>query len=60
MVELDLSWAFPVTIHRVVVWDRKQNPSDNNQIKKTSSGATANRCPRVRRSPDTCAFSMSA
>ena len=30
--ELDLSWAFPVTIHRVVVWDRKQSPSDNNQI----------------------------
>ncbi len=32
MVELDLSWAFPVTIHRVVVWDRKQSPSNNNQI----------------------------
>src|SRR5438105_10775103 len=25
---------FPVTIHRVVVWDRKQSPSDNNQINK--------------------------
>ena len=34
MVELDLSWAFPVTIHRVVVWDRKQSPTDNNQINK--------------------------
>ena len=34
MVELDLSWAFPVTIHRVVVWDRKQSPSDNNQMNK--------------------------
>jgi len=34
MVELDLSWAFPVTIHRVVVWDRKQSTSDNNQINK--------------------------
>src|SRR2546429_8451787 len=34
MVELDLSWAFPVTIHRVVVWDRKQSVSDNNQINK--------------------------
>jgi predicted transcriptional regulator len=34
MVELDLSWAFPVTIHRVVVWDRKQSPADNNQINK--------------------------
>jgi hypothetical protein len=34
MVELDLSWAFPVTIHRVVVWDRKQSASDNNQINK--------------------------
>jgi hypothetical protein len=34
MTELDLSWAFPVTIHRVVVWDRKQSPSDNNQINK--------------------------
>ena len=32
MAELDLSWAFPVTIHRVVVWDRKQSTSDNNQI----------------------------
>jgi transcriptional regulator with XRE-family HTH domain len=34
LVELDLSWTFPVTIHRVVVWDRKQSPSDNNQINK--------------------------
>jgi predicted transcriptional regulator len=34
MVELDLSWAFPVTTHRVVVWDRKQSASDNNQINK--------------------------
>ena len=34
MVELDLSWAFPVTIQRVVVWDRKQSISDNNQINK--------------------------
>jgi hypothetical protein len=34
MVELDLRWTFPVTIHRVVVWDRKQSPSDNNQINK--------------------------
>lgn len=34
MVELDLRWAFPVTIHRVVVWDRKQSASDNNQINK--------------------------
>jgi len=34
MVELDLSWAFPVTIYRVVVWDRKQSASDNNQINK--------------------------
>src|SRR5438105_424457 len=25
---------FPVTIHRVVVWDRKQSSSDNNQINK--------------------------
>ncbi len=32
MAELDLNWAFPVTIHRVVVWDRKQSASDNNQI----------------------------
>ncbi len=34
MVELDLRWAFPVTIHRVVVWDRQQSTSDNNQINK--------------------------
>src|SRR6266568_6628685 len=34
MVELDLRWAFPVTIHRVVVWDRRQSPSDNNQMNK--------------------------
>ncbi len=34
MVELDLSWAFPVTSHRVVVWDRKQSTSDNNQMNK--------------------------
>lgn len=34
MVELDLHWAFQVTIHRVVVWDRKQSPTDNNQINK--------------------------
>ena len=34
MVELDLQWAFPVTIYRVVVWDRKQSPVDNNQINK--------------------------
>jgi hypothetical protein len=34
MVELDLSWPFPVTIHRIVVWDRKQSPTDNNQINK--------------------------
>lgn len=34
MVELDLRWAFPVTIHRVVVWDRKQSTSDNNQVNK--------------------------
>jgi hypothetical protein len=34
MAQLDLSWAFPVTIHRVVIWDRKQSPSDNNQINK--------------------------
>jgi transcriptional regulator with XRE-family HTH domain len=34
MVELDLRWAFPITIHRVVVWDRKQSVSDNNQINK--------------------------
>lgn len=34
MAELDLSWAFPVTIYRVVVWDRKQSASDNNQINK--------------------------
>jgi hypothetical protein len=33
-VELDLHWALPVTIHRVVVWDRKQSPTDNNQINK--------------------------
>jgi len=32
MVELDLQWPFPVTIHRVVVWDRKQSTMDNNQI----------------------------
>jgi len=32
MVELDLQWAFPVTIQRVVVWDRKQSAEDNNQI----------------------------
>src|SRR3989442_3438759 len=25
---------FPVTNHRVVVWDRKQSSSDNNQINK--------------------------
>lgn len=34
MTQLDLSWAFPVTIHRVVVWDRKQNNPDNNQVNK--------------------------
>lgn len=34
MVELNLTWAFPVTIHRVVVWDRKQSASDNNEINK--------------------------
>lgn len=34
MAGLDLSWAFPVTIHRVVVWDRQQSASDNNQINK--------------------------
>jgi hypothetical protein len=34
MAELDLSWAFPVIIHRVVVWDREQSPTDNNQINK--------------------------
>ena len=34
MVEFDLQWAFPVTIHRVIVWDRKQSPTDNNQINK--------------------------
>lgn len=34
MAELDLNWAFPVTVHRVVVWDRQQSPSDNNQINK--------------------------
>nr|HET6903502.1 hypothetical protein [Ktedonobacteraceae bacterium] len=34
MAELDLHWAFPVTIQRVVVWDRKQSATDNNQINK--------------------------
>lgn len=34
MAELDLRWAFPVTIHRVVIWDRKQSSTDNNQINK--------------------------
>jgi transcriptional regulator with XRE-family HTH domain len=34
MVEMDLRWAFPITIHRVVVWDRRQSTSDNNQINK--------------------------
>ncbi|GAC1312583.1 MAG: hypothetical protein NVSMB27_48910 [Ktedonobacteraceae bacterium] len=34
MVGLELHWAFPVTIHRVVVWDRKQSATDNNQINK--------------------------
>ncbi|MEO6893337.1 MAG: helix-turn-helix transcriptional regulator, partial [Ktedonobacteraceae bacterium] len=32
MVELDLRWSILVTIHRVVVWDRTQSQSDNNQI----------------------------
>ncbi len=44
MVGLDLRWAFPVTIYRVVVWDRKQSPTDNNQINKlklTFSDSTA-------------------
>jgi hypothetical protein len=34
MAELDLHWPSPVTIHRVVVWDRKQSPTENNQINK--------------------------
>lgn len=34
LTELDLNWAFPIPIHRVVVWDRKQSLSDNNQINK--------------------------
>ena len=34
MVGFELHWAFPVTIHRVVVWDRKQSTTDNNQINK--------------------------
>jgi hypothetical protein len=34
MVGLTLRWTFPVTIHRVVVWDRSQSASDNNQINK--------------------------
>ena len=31
-VALELQWTLPVTIHRVVVWDRQQSASDNNQI----------------------------
>jgi DNA-binding XRE family transcriptional regulator len=34
MVGLELKWPFPVTIHRVVVWDRRQSDTDNNQINK--------------------------
>jgi hypothetical protein len=34
MVGLELRWPFPVTIHRVVVWDRQQSATDNNQINK--------------------------
>src|SRR5579875_376013 len=34
MVGLELRWPFPVTIHRVVVWDRRQSDTDNNQINK--------------------------
>ncbi len=34
MVEVDLRWPVPVTIQRVVVWDRKQSATDNNQINK--------------------------
>lgn len=34
MVGFELHWASPVTIHRVVVWDRKQSTTDNNQINK--------------------------
>ncbi|MBV9021448.1 MAG: hypothetical protein JO125_07325 [Chloroflexi bacterium] len=34
MAELDLNWTFPITVHRVVIWDRKQSASDNNQINK--------------------------
>lgn len=34
MAELDLRWPSSVTIHRIVVWDRKQSSSDNNQINK--------------------------
>lgn len=29
---LTLTWSQPATIHRVVVWDRSQSDSDNNQI----------------------------
>jgi hypothetical protein len=31
---LVFSWSQPVTIHRIVVWDRSQNSPDNNQINK--------------------------
>ena len=34
MVGFALHWTFPVTVHRVVIWDRKQSETDNNQINK--------------------------
>lgn len=34
MIGFELHWAFPVTIHRIVVWDREQSSTDNNQINK--------------------------
>lgn len=34
MVGFALRWAFPVTVHRIVIWDRKQSATDNNQINK--------------------------
>ncbi len=30
--EIDFSWAAPVTIDHIIVWDRSQNSPDNNQI----------------------------
>ncbi|GAC1465939.1 MAG: hypothetical protein PVSMB2_32890 [Ktedonobacteraceae bacterium] len=34
MVGFELHWTATATIQRVVVWDRKQSTTDNNQINK--------------------------